>query len=326
MNFGRTIIFSILFALVVGVYGYQQHLQKQALVNVPDEVNRKVFFEKSNKIRQIEILDHVKNSRIVLRNNDGKWSLESPVRYPADFNIVEGLAMTARWFGKQPRLRAEKDWEEYGLAKPEVEMMYEVTGKKAEKLLIGAKSPIGDAVFCKWDSERGYFLIPSAAKAALLQSVYSLREKRVFRLPEEAYGKVSVEMGKHSYQWKRDQGDWFWLEPVSKFGKKIPIERMRLILNALQNLYIKEYLDENKKSKAELGFFIIHDRIRIEAGPGVSEVFHFGNEVPEKNAYYGFREGEDVVFLIDREKVFEFLDLLEAIEKGKIFSVEKVAS
>ncbi|HPS54530.1 MAG TPA: hypothetical protein PLP05_02935, partial [Sedimentisphaerales bacterium] len=59
----------------------------------------------------------------------------------------------------------------------------------------------------------------------------------------------------------------------------------------------------NKKSKAELGFFMIHDYIWIECGDsssvkqgetgsslteGKKEALYFGNEVPEKNAYYGF--------------------------------------
>jgi hypothetical protein len=92
----------------------------------------------------------------------------------------------------------------------------------------------------------------------------------------------------------------------------------------LQNLHVKEFQDTNKKSRAELGFFMIHDRIRIE-GEGVkAENFHFGNEAPERNAYYGLREGEDTVFLVDRGKVFELFDLMKKIAPGEENRTEDV--
>lgn len=325
MSFGRTLLFIVLFSVVMGIYLYQGRLQKQMLVNIPDEVNRNVVFEKDDKIVRLEILDHNRNLEIELLEHDGNWLLESPVRYAADSSTVEGLLMTVRWISKQPRLHAEKDWQEYGLAKPALEVLVGVSGKKDERLLMGTEAPIGKSVFVRWDSERGYFLIPAEAQASFQQSVYSLREKRLFRMRAGEYSKIYVEMGKNHYQWKKEGGDWYWMEPLSKFGQKIPPERMQLIINALQNLHIRDYLDDNQKSRAELGFFIIQDRIWIESDSGKKEVFCFGNEVSEKNAYYGFREKEDVIFLVDRGKIFELLDMLQAIEKGKILTTEKVS-
>jgi len=89
------------------------------------------------------------------------------------------------------------------------------------------------------------------------------------------------------------------------------------LMEGLQSLHVREFQDNNKKSKSELGFFMIHDLIWVESENGKKEVFYFGDEVPEQNAYYGFRKGEDVVFFVDRAKVVEFFDLLRKIQAEK---------
>lgn len=315
MKLGRTILFMLLFAVVTGIALYQMRVEKLLQTISPDEVNRNVFLSDQDTVGRIEILDRVHKTETVLNKENGQWFLESPVRYSADSRIAEGIAITAKMASRQPRLRGEKEWEEYGLARPDMEIRIDVPKKKVETLFIGSPTPFGNAVFARWDSERGYLLLPGEMKEVFGQSVYSLREKRVFRTPPEEIRMIYVEMGAQSYQWKKDGGQWYWMEPLAKFGQKISPKNMRRVLTGLQNLYVKKFLDDNKSSRAELGFFIIHDRIKIEPDFGRPEVFHFGNEVPLESAYYGFRENEDTVFLIDRGKVIALIDLLKQVEK-----------
>jgi hypothetical protein len=150
-------------------------------------------------------------------------------------------------------------------------------------------------------------------KAAFQQSVYGLREKRIFRAPAGTFRKIFLEMGKSSVQWVKENGDWYWFEPVEKFGQKVPEGELNPVLVALQGLHVKEFQDNNKKSMAELGFFMIHDRVRVESEGSKAEGFYFGNEVPRENAYYGLRDGEKTVFLVDRGKVIELFDLLKSV-------------
>jgi hypothetical protein len=273
-------------------------------------VNRNVTISKNVVIDRIALRDHVQKTQIELRKTDGAWILEVPVRYPAESQVVEGMAATARMASRQPRLKAEKEWAEYGLASPDMEITFGLPEEKTATLLIGAQVPVGKASYARWAEERGYFLLSPEMKSVFRQSVYGLREKRIFRAAPETFRKISVDMGEYSYQWKKDGADWYWFEPVAKFGQKIPASQVDTLLTALRNLYVKEFRDNTEKSRAELGFFMIHDRIRIESGGKKAENFHFGNEVPEQNAYYGFREGEDTVFFVDRGKVIGLLDLM----------------
>ena len=254
MKLVRTLVFIFLFATVAAVYIYQTRLAKQVLMNVPDEVDRNVILSQEDVIDHVELRDNVQKTQIALKKEKEGWELESPVRYPAESQVAGGFAIAARMASRQPRLQAEKEWEEYGLAKPELEITFGIVGKKRATLLIGAQAPIGKAVFARWKDERGYFLLPAEMKAMFHQSVYGLREKRIFRAPPGTFSKIYVEMGEHSYQWKKDGNEWYWLEPVAKFGQKMEPGRMNTVLAALQNLYVKKFQDRNKKSKAELGF------------------------------------------------------------------------
>lgn len=333
MNLSRTIVFAILFLIVMAVYIYEQRLARQFSERVPDEIQRTIFLTTQDQFCRIEICDHSKASRIELFSTDKKWNLTLPVQAPADVLVVNGLVSTAKWISQQPRLRAEKEWEEYGLARPPFEVNFELCGPEVAPsqslmaspkmtLQFGVKAPVGNAVYARWSSERGYFLLPAETKSVFEQSVYGMREKRLFWLSPGSYRKIFVEMGNQAYEWKKDAGEWFWLEPVSRLGQKASPELIQSVLNALQGLYIKEFLDENQKSKAELGFFMIHDRILVESDEGEKIAFHFGNEVPVQNAYYGFREGEKNIFLIDRGKVIQFWDLLRTATQEAKDSVD----
>jgi len=314
MKLTRTIVFILLFVLVVAIYLFQVRLNKQALTIIPDEVNRTVLISKNDLIDRVELRDNIQKTQIALRKKNGAWELERPVHYPAEDQIPEGFAIAARMASQQTRLKAEKEWGEYGLANPEFEIQFGLPGKRTVTLLIGAQAPVGKAVFAKWAEERGFFLLPPEMKSMFRQSVYTLRQKRLFRTPADRVQKISVEMGEDSYEWKKDGNRWYWFEPVRKLGQQVPEGRMDLVLDALQRLHVREFEDNNKKSKAELGFFMIHDRIWVESEDGSKEAFYFGNEVPEQNAYYGFREGEGVVFFVDRAKVVEFFDLMRKVQ------------
>lgn len=314
MKLFRTLVIGVIFALAVSVYVYQSRLDQEILSLNPDEVNRSFTLGPDQHVDRIAIHDAVKNTEIVLERAEEGWRVESPVSYPADSRTVEGLVMAARFAASQTRLRAEKDWTEYGLDKPGLELRVETRAKREGVLIFGDASPVGKALYARWTGERGYILVPPEIKSVFNLSVYGLREKAIFQTPPAEMVKVYVEMGPNAYEWKKEGGRWFWMEPIEKFGREIAEDRMQLIFKGLAGLNVMEFLDDNQKSDAELGFFIIHDKIKITHHSGEEEIFHFGNEVPLKNSYYGKMEKNGVVVMVDRMKIIQFLDLMKALE------------
>lgn len=314
MKLFRTLVIGALFALAVSVYIYQSRLDQEILSLNPDEVNRSFTLGPDQHVDRIAIHDTVKNTEIVLERTGEGWRVESPVSYPADSRTVEGLVLAVRFAASQTRLRAEKDWTEYGLDQPGLELRIETRAKREGVLFFGDSSPIGKALYARWSGERGYILVPPEIKSIFNASVYALRDKSIFRILPEEMVKVYVEMGPNAYEWKREGGRWFWMEPIEKFGREIAEERMQLVFKGLAGLHVMEFLDDNRKSDAELGFFIIHDKIKITRDSGEEEIFYFGNEVPLKNSYYGKMGKNGMVVLVDRMKIIQFLDLMKALE------------
>jgi hypothetical protein len=314
MKLGRTVAITLLFAAVAAVYFIQKDIDRESASVVPDEVNRGFSLNDSERVVRIEISDRKADSRITLELLDGKWTILSPVRYLADADAAGGLAASLRLAAKQTRVRAEKDMKEYGFEAPQLEVTMVTDKKKKETLEFGNVSPVGRAVYARWASERGYILLPLEVRSVFECSLYTLIEKRIFREAFENIRKVTIGMGAHDYQWKKENGKWYWLEPVPKFGKELPGSRMEAILGSLWALHIKEFVEGDTRTPAEFGFYVIHDKITLEGKAGAEETLFFGNELLPQNAYYGMKSGEKKVFLVDRVKVFQLLDVLREVE------------
>ena len=130
MKLGRTLVISFLFAVVVAVYIFQHRIDKEAMSIVPDEISRGVSLESGEVITRIEILDRVKKTETDLEFSNGGWTVTAPVIYPADKQAAGGFAATLRFATKLTRLRAERDWSEYGLERPKLEVGIETDKKK----------------------------------------------------------------------------------------------------------------------------------------------------------------------------------------------------
>jgi hypothetical protein len=119
MKLVRTIVFILLFAVVGAIYLFQMRISQQVLKIIPDEVNRTVVISKNEKITRVELCDSINKTKITLQKTNDAWTIEAPVHYPAENPIAEGFVTAARIASQQPRLRAEKEWGEYGLENPE---------------------------------------------------------------------------------------------------------------------------------------------------------------------------------------------------------------
>lgn len=314
MKFARTFVISLLFIAAVAIYFVQRGIDQDIKAIMPDEVSRDFSLDANEKIVRIEIINHLEAKNISLDLTDGEWTITAPILAQADKLTAKGFAAALRFASKQTRLRPEKDWGEYGLEKPQLEVFLETDKKKKRTLALGALTPVGKAAYARWTSERGYMLLPLELKEVFESSLYALREKRVFQMPPEKIRKIYIEMGSHTYEWKKDGEKWYWFEPIGKFGKEFPTDRAELVLKILSGLYAKEFMDSNEEPNETLGFYIIHDRIRLEDDAEGEEVLHFGNEVPSRDGYYGMKEKDGIVFLVERGKIYQLLDLLREIE------------
>lgn len=319
MKTSVTVTFTLLFLAVAGIFFYMNPFSQKVEKTPEAGLLRLLPFDEEASIQWIQIQQPEKRETITLERKDGKWMMKFPLEYPADPLLTEGLLTALKISKKARRLAREKSWEEYGLLLPAVKVGVEAEGgKKRQYLLLGDKSPVSEHIFARWESEPEYFLLDAQFKSAFDRSVYSLREKRIFRdAMNEAVKIRGRSFGGAEFEITQHDDHWFWTEPVGLLGKAIPDPQALEILLKLRDLYIKEFLDKGKQS---------FENYRISrTGPSLKiwfkdkpQIFWIGSQSGEKDLYYGALEGEKTVLEISKDNIDTFFRLIEKASQGSV--------
>lgn len=300
-----TIVFSILFLMVLGVYwklglGFQK-VSLPGGLSKPGAEGRVLVLEEGDTITRIEIQKTEERETITLEKEDGQWMLKYPVIYPADPLIVRGLTAALAASSKLGRLKPEKSWEEYGLAKPSLKIGIETEKNPVRRFLsFGAPAPAGDRVFARWGEGPEYFLVSTDIKKSFERTVYSLRLKKIFYTPAKDISKVHVRMESGDYEIAKHNGKWFWMEPIPILGEFIETPQVEELLKKIQSLYVKEFVDEKVPNQSEAGFTMLGQSVKIWGAQDRSEALDLGREELAKNAVYARRAQSDAVFFVSQ--------------------------
>jgi len=312
MKFSVTLVFTLLFAVVVMVYARLMPPQEPEMPLEPPPVMKLLPLESGDEITGIEIRDFKENQTIAMARENEEWFLTYPVRYPAEQLLARGLVHALTLSSKARRLIPEKDWDEYGLENPAMKIGVRTRNYDEMKyLLFGDKSPVGNFIFARWEKENEYFLLNAQLKPAFERTVYSLREKRVFRIPESEVQKIRIKLGDRVYEMVKRANAWLWMEPIPLLGVEIDPNFVGELTEHLRELYIKDFLDTENKSSREMGFSLAGSLIRVTGISGESDELQLGSELPSRDAFYARRENENVYFLVARGNIRGLFEIVE---------------
>ncbi len=316
-----TIVFILLFLAVAAAYTYFRPLEKPAapppVAYVPPEPMRLLPLEEGDGLVLMQIQDLARNQTMTLTRGSEKenWMLKYPVAYIADPLIADGMAKSLTMTSRARRLTPEKDWSEYGLDKPKMKIGIETRKNRTRRYLVfGAHSPVANLVYARWEGAPDYFLIDAALPRVFDKTVYTMRWKRVFRIRPAAMTKIHILTPGGEYELAKRGGNWLWVEPIPILGEKISRRSMDEFLRHLSELFIKEFLDEEKRSKDQLGFTVSRTLIEVWQDPAKDPaILHVGAELPKKDAFYGYLEKEDVYFWVARDNIRLLLETITAL-------------
>ena len=236
---------------------------------------------------------------VTLKRIGPDWKLISPVTYPAENFLVEGMtaALTLSRRVRRLAIRGNR-LNGLGFDSPTLKLTLATAREPRRRtLLLGGKSPAGAGIYARWEDEKEYFLMPQEVAASFERTVYSLREKRLFHL---AWNKI---------QWVRlaRDGKEFYLEKG-----KVPVEEFSDLIYALQSLYVKEFLDGVPPTQEELG--LNPSKTFLEIGKeGAEEKIWIGVAVKEKDAFYLVREKEKLVLLVSEKNLRSLMQIMETL-------------
>lgn len=316
MKVTTTFSIMVLFAAVLWVYF--------ALEPVPIVKTKKMDMPASMLVLQLAVDDEInwlqvqnlkKNETLTLIKNEGLWRLKYPINAPADPLLASGLETALTLSVKQRRLQPEKDWSEYGLLRPDIKIGVETRkNNKRRYLYLGAQSPVGDFIYARWEAEEDYFLLRDEVKRAFERSVYSLRLKRFFTMHFSDLTSIKLEREGRTFEIEKQKENWIWKKPAEISGHPISAQDFILIQGVFEKLYVKEFLDNPTKKREQLGFTGEPSAIECKSN-GRAEILHIGAEVPERDAFYAYKDGERFYAYIARENVKSIFETIETISK-----------
>lgn len=260
----------------------------------------------------LEIENRTTKEKVSLGREVTGWRLRSPVVYPAENFLVEGMVSALTMSQRVKRFPADEDepGKEYGLDSPGIRIGIETEADPVRRyLLIGDDSPVGAGVYARWEGEKEYFLIPSEVKASFERSVYSLRQKKLFEVDWDAVSWMEVKIGEKKFRLEKAGEVWYWVNP--SLQSEIPAEKAVDLIYAFRSLYVKEFLDGTSPSRGRFGFRRGGDFLSLGLSGGEGEKLALGDSVPGKDAFYAHREKEDLVILVSRENIRSLVEAWE---------------
>ena len=211
-GFWSTIVLIVILAGLVAYIRFDVSKQPSPLVSKEEKVLASV---ESDQLEGLRIRSE-SGETTTLEKADGGWQVVDPIATPADESkvtaITSGLPSISlvRVVDEKPT-----DLENYGLAKPRIDVGFRTSGDKDYRhLLIGEKSPVGGDVFAMRSDEKRVVLISANWEPSFNASTFDLREKALLKFDHSKLDGIEVSAGGKLLRFAKDGREWKLISPL----------------------------------------------------------------------------------------------------------------
>jgi len=257
---------------------------------------------------QIQNLEDKKTLTVMLQEN--RWLLKFPVQDQASANKVQALILAFMSVEKLRQLNPEKDWDEYGLARPRIKIGIETLKNPRRYLYLGAVSPVGNVIFARWEDETSYFLLPQSFERLFVQSVYDFREKKIFSISDAAVRRLELKTPTDSFEIENQGAQWVWKQPQAMQWAPCPAGDAEALLEHLRGLFVKDFLENISEEESGLSTGM---KITLWSDDAHSESLELGRQAVVRDAYYARKNGQGATLLVSRDKLNVFMEIFRAL-------------
>jgi len=230
--------------------------------------------EKSvTRVKQADIKEfYLKNPQgsfhLVKEGND--WQLKTPLQTRADNTTVSSI-LSKMEYGKANAVASESfdNPEQYRLQKPVYQLDMLIGESKAQKSVI--LSDLKDNLAYAKDMTRSpVFTIDSLFIKEINKSLFQLRNKKISEFDRDGADSIVVTQGDSMFTFRKDTSATWFMDGTQKVkGWKI-----NSLLNTLNNLSAKKFLQENVASTSQYGLSRPERKINIfRRGEKILEIF-----------------------------------------------------
>jgi len=175
---------------------------------------------------------------IVLAKNNSGWQITEPKPLRADQDAVSGVVSSLSSLNSE-RLLEEKasDVKAFGLDQPGLEIDVSEKDNKSQKLLLGADTPTGNAVYAMLAGDPRLFTIASYSKNSIDKGLDDLRDKRLLTMNADQISRMELATKSHTIEFARTSEGWQILKPEPLRADSVQVaELARTLTDARMDL------------------------------------------------------------------------------------------
>ena len=240
----------VLAALTSTLYWSNHHKSAESSAATSIESSPKILTVQPAEVTGLSIRRKGSDSVALSRNDAGQWQITAPKMLAADQDAVSSVLTTLSSLNSE-RLVEDKasNLEQYGLARPPIELEITKKDKKTQRLLIGDDTPTGNGAYAMAAGDSRLFTLASYNKSALLKSVNDLRDKRLLTFDSDKVSGIELTARKQIVAFGRSQDQWQIVKPEPFRADRSQVEDLlRTLHDAKMDLSASQ--DEKKVSAA----------------------------------------------------------------------------
>lgn len=245
----------------------------------------------ADEVTKIEIAHD--GSAIIIEKAAGKWSLQSPVKAPADAETVRGaldglLDQTSDFVMEKP----PADLAKYGLASPKRTITLVGSGKRAV-LQIGDQDPGKSSVFTRLaDGGKVFLAGSSAVDAFTTKTANELRDKTVLTISRDKIEQIRLSRPDGYVTLVKSNKKWSLTEPVTAPADEFAADG---IADTLATLKADKFVAAGVTDLARYGLAAPVLTIEVRASGGAQYGVRVGKEAAGGSVYVARTSDADVV-------------------------------
>jgi hypothetical protein len=214
MKFHGLIIAALVLVILTGFFYWSEHHKPADQTSkLSAETSPAILKLDQNSITKLEVKKKDADPIVLTKSGSGNWQITAPKQFRADQSAVTGLTSTVSSLNSE-RVVDDKasDLQNFGLDQPLLEV--DLTAKdKTQKLLLGADTPAGGAVYAMLAGDPRLFTVASYTKTSLDKSLNDLRDKRLLSVDADKVSQVEVIQKRSDIEFGRTKDNWQILKP-----------------------------------------------------------------------------------------------------------------
>jgi len=279
----------------LGAYVYFVESKRE---DKPEKAKEKVFALDKSKVKALDLAPAGAPAVHLAKEGAESWRLTAPPpALAADSGEAEALVSSVESLEVQEVVTESPGaLAQYGLDPPKTTVSVLLEGASEPlKLLLGAKTPDGAALYAKVPSRARVFTVPAFVESSFDKKPFDLRDRDVLHVKRDAVKTVEVQGPEGAYALARgDKGDWAFTRPLKTRAGRWSVDGL---LGTLEGLRMESVAAEDAKALKPFGLDKPARTVTLGLGDGGARTLQIGGSAGEKK-YHAREAGSPLVAVV----------------------------